>query len=1058
MKEIYYDELTGAYNRKFLHYWIDNEIKRANRFATKFSLIIIDLDNFREINNTFGHLEGDRVLIGFAKFLLGKIREVDNLVRYGGDEFIILMPNTNTKGVLELAQRIISGLNSNKILDHEILCSIGFAVFPDDGTNLETLIHQADNLLYQAKKHGKNRIGLKPEISKKLVIPSPVTIGREKETDWCINQLKENNNIFIAGEAGIGKTRLVYEVRNRLNHPVLLRGNAYAALSMVPYHPFKNLFSELVKLQPELAAKTMDRLADIHQAEVRKFYPADPVNTLAATEIVDHFRLFHSISRFFMELAETAAPAKIMLLIDDLHWADQSTCQLFDFLIRSLQERIWILATYRTEEIRHSPVTGLLGVWAREKLFIPLRLSPLNESQCAQLLEMIMGPVASANIKSLYRESGGNPFYLEELLREMERQHKLFWNGREWIFQKDQDLTIPPSIEETITRKLQFLAPEIKSLIQLMAVFGQEFSPELIARAARRNVGEILDAIDELIRAGFIKERGADTYFFSEDIVRQIVYRLIPRSDLVRDHLAVGEAMEKHFSNSLSNYTEQLAQHFLNGQVFPKALRYAKEAARKAKDNYAFASAVHFYELALKYEDQLDEIFTLKSSLAEILSLTGQHASAIQNYLDCLKIKPHAYHLYNELGRIYEQQGDYPRSLSYLQEGLKKTAGSEMNYLFRSSLAWVYTRQGQYARAQKECRELLHQGKNLSPSVMASVLVTMGVVALNQGDINQAKINFMKSLKIRQAIGEKRRMPACYLDLAIAYQNRLDFSASEELYQKALRLYEEIGHQEGIAVTMLDLGSLYSNFDLLKAEEYYLQGLTIAKLIGSKRNLVYLYNNLGYVNFCRLIDDAAINNYRQANRLAKEIGFREGIIFTNLSLSELYREIGQLKKGQIHLQAARHIADQVNLKYHTLNCQIEEINYLLAQSALRSAERYCQQLLKKFDTERDLNYKFYWLLTYARVRRRQRRFREAQAILKQAKNLIKNLPSSIMTGEMKFEQALVLKSRGQLNRANQLMLEAFRIFEKTAHLRFMARIEEEMARVDISQKKPGNKK
>ena len=70
MREVYYDELTGCYNRRFLRYWIDNEIKRATRFATKFSVILLDIDDFRTINNNYGHSEGDKVLITFNQILL----------------------------------------------------------------------------------------------------------------------------------------------------------------------------------------------------------------------------------------------------------------------------------------------------------------------------------------------------------------------------------------------------------------------------------------------------------------------------------------------------------------------------------------------------------------------------------------------------------------------------------------------------------------------------------------------------------------------------------------------------------------------------------------------------------------------------------------------------------------------------------------------------------------------------------------------------------------------------------------------------------------------------
>lgn len=1058
MKEIYYDELTGVYNRKFLYYWVENEIKRANRFATKFSMILLDIDDFREINNSFGHLEGDKILIEFAKYLAAKVREVDNLVRYGGDEFIILMPNTNTKGVLELAQRILAGLNAMKILNHPILCSIGFAVFPNDGSTIETLINQADNLMYQAKKQGKNRIGLKPEITKKLLIPSPVTIGREKETNWCLEQLKECNAIFVAGEAGIGKTRLVYDTRSRLGNPIVLRGNAYAALSLVPYHPFKNMFEEILNQQPALAGKVLAQLPAAYQSEVMKFFPEGKIAGPSKVEILDHFRLYNSVGKFLASLADARVPATILLLIDDLHWADQPTCELLDFLIRSIREKIPVFATYRVEEIRNAPVADLLGIWAREKLYAQIRLSPLNEAQSTQLLETMMGSVSPATAKFVYHESGGNPFYMEELLRELERQRKIIWNGKEWVFHKEQDFTIPSSIEETISRKLRFLNPEVKRILEAMAVFGQEFSPELIAQAAQRNVGEILDALDELLRLGFIKERAPDLFFFSEDIVRQIIYKMISRADLFKLHRTVGEAIEEFYRNELPNFAEQLAHHFTVANDPYKALAYSKQAALKAKDNYAYQSAIKFFDNALKFEDNLDEIFKLKSALAEIYSLAGKHGLAVQNFLDCLKINPRALHVYHELGRVYDQIGDYKNSLKYYRAGLKVSAGTESVFLFRAAIAWINTHLGQYIKARKECEELLKSKNFLSKRTISDIYVTLGVVGLKEGDFARAKSYFRESLKIRAALGEKRRMPACYVDLAIAYQNRLDLKTAEELYKKALQLYEEIGYQEGIAITLLDLGSLYVHYDLLKAEETYLKGLAIAKLIGSKRNMVYLYNNLGYVNFNRLVEDNALANYKQSLRLAKEINFEEGIIFGSLSLSEFYRETGQPKKGRLYLKTASRIAQRINLKYHNQSCLMEEIDSFLAAKNYGKADALSRRLVNQLKSERDLNYKFYWLITRGKVLFHLNKIAAAHDFFNRAQAVIQSLPSTQMTGELLYYKGLLYKKENRLADANKILLTSFRIYEKAANLRFMAKIEEEMARVDLSEKKHTQKK
>ena len=636
MKEIYLDELTGCYNRRFLLYWVDNEIKRSNRYTTKFALMLIDIDNFRDINNNFGHLEGDRVLIELTEFLRGNIREVDSLVRYGGDEFIVLMPNTDTKGVVESAQRLLNNLNKAEIVNHKVLCSIGFSVFPDDGTTVEAIINQADNLLYQAKKQGKNRLGLKQKVIRKLQIPSPVTIGREDEATWCLTQLKEYNTIFVAGEVGIGKTRFALEIRDRLNTQIMLRGNAYAALSSVPYHPFKNMFNELINRDFALVQRVFKQIPEIYQAEVMKLLPSEGILKSSEVEGLDKYRLYNAVSEFILKMAEMASPNITILLVDDLHWIDRPSCELFDFLIRSIKNDIKIFGTYRVEEIKDSQFAEFLGMWAREKFYTQINLLPLNEKQTDQMLEAIMGSVPLTAAKFIYHESGGNPFYIEEILRELDRQRRLYWNGREWVFVKHPEVSIPRSIEETIKRKLKFLDPEMREFLEIAAVFGQEFVADIIALASKRNVGEILHAIDELRRLGFIKERVGENFFFSEDIVRQTVYHNIPRADLMHYHKLVGETIENFYHGSITNYVEQLAMHFTIANDTQKALDYSKKAALKAKGNYAHSLAINFFENALKYEDNLEEIFKIRFSLAEIKFLIGEYKQAIQDLNTCL--------------------------------------------------------------------------------------------------------------------------------------------------------------------------------------------------------------------------------------------------------------------------------------------------------------------------------------------------------------------------------------------------------------------------------------
>jgi diguanylate cyclase (GGDEF)-like protein len=1049
MKEIYIDELTGCYNRRFLHYWIENEIKRSNRYATKFTLILLDIDNFRDINNNFGHLEGDRVLIEFTEFLRKNIREVDNLVRYGGDEFIILVPNTNSKGALELAQRLFSNLNDTKILRHIIRCSIGFSVFPDDGTTAETVISQADDLMYQAKKQGKNQIGLRQKIVQKLQIPSPITIGREDEAHWILTQLKEYTTIFIAGEIGVGKTRLVLEIKDRLNTDIILRGNAYAALSSVPYHPFKNMFSELINKNFALVQRVFKQLPEIYQAEVMKLLPTEGILKAVQIEGLDKYRLYNAVAEFISKMSHMASPTTTMLLLDDLHWIDRPSCELLDFLIRSIKNNIKIFGTYRVEEIKTSQLAEFLGIWAREKFYTQMTVSPLNEKQTNQLLKAMMGSVPQSVSKFIYHQSGGNPFYVEEIVRELERQKKLYWNGKEWVFVKHLEVAVPRSIEETIKRKLKFLDPDHRMFLEIAAVYGQEFVADIIAMASKRNVGEILHAIDELRRLGFIKERTGESFFFSEDVVRQIVYKNISRADLMRYHNIVGETIENFYRGSLPNYYEQLALHFTIANDDHRALEYSKEAATKAKANYAHSLAVKFFENALKYEDNIEEIFNMKFSLAEIHFLTGHFKKAIEELKTCLKIHATAYRVYDQLGKVYQHTGDYKNSLKYYRLGLKLVHGTDSTYAFSLAISMVYTRLGQHLRAKKECEKMLKKKSQMSRQHIGSAYLILGVVALRLLQFNRAELYFKKALKIREENGNKTSIAACYINLAITYQEKLNIKACEDYYKKALKINQEIGYQGGIVTTLLDLGVLYADYDLPKAEEYYLKALSISKIIGTKRHTILLFNNLGDTARHRLMDDQALANYKRALKLAKEIKSPEGILFAHISMSEFYRDKGQTKKGKQHLISAQRIASKINLKYYTLLCMMEELNYLLSAEDTKKVTVLSKKLLAQSKSVHNLNYKIYGLIYRGRIMVKLKKYAKAHYYYNKAYNFVKSLPKNRYAGEIFYFKGIAYQKEQKLKEALRMFVQASRIFESVGNLRFLDKIEEEITKTYI---------
>jgi two-component system cell cycle response regulator len=154
------DKLTGLYNRRYFDHFLDLEIKRSSRQNASLALLMIDIDNFKQINDTLGHLFGDDILNKLGKLIKTKIRETDMAARYGGEEFAIVMSNTGLKEAVRIAERIRQSIQAYSFDTENFLTtvSIGIALYPLDAHSLNELIEKSDNSLYKAKRNGKNRV------------------------------------------------------------------------------------------------------------------------------------------------------------------------------------------------------------------------------------------------------------------------------------------------------------------------------------------------------------------------------------------------------------------------------------------------------------------------------------------------------------------------------------------------------------------------------------------------------------------------------------------------------------------------------------------------------------------------------------------------------------------------------------------------------------------------------------------------------------------------------------------------------------------------------------
>ena len=159
------DDCTRLFNTRHLHAALQMEFERSRRFNSEFSIIFMDLDHFKLVNDEYGHLVGTELLVEVAQLIQQTTRSVDTVFRYGGDEFVVLLPQTAKFAAVEVAQRLRHKIRATAFLESRglkihISASFGVSTYPQDGADSQTVLHAADSLMYSIKKSSRDDIAV----------------------------------------------------------------------------------------------------------------------------------------------------------------------------------------------------------------------------------------------------------------------------------------------------------------------------------------------------------------------------------------------------------------------------------------------------------------------------------------------------------------------------------------------------------------------------------------------------------------------------------------------------------------------------------------------------------------------------------------------------------------------------------------------------------------------------------------------------------------------------------------------------------------------------------
>jgi DNA-binding SARP family transcriptional activator len=473
---------------------------------------------------------------------------------------------------------------------------------------------------------GSTSLASVPLPSRLGVRPLTGLIGRQSEKDALSDAWKRVSGgqgrevVLITGEPGIGKSALAADLAQSAfdQGSYVLLGRCDEEL-VAPYRPFQEALSHLVTHAGEDQLRT--HVAD-HGGELARMVPAlaRRLGQLPPPQTSDPDTERYLLCAAAVGVLEEASrQSPVVLVLDDLHWADKPSLLLLRHLVANTSSvRLFIVGTYRDTELSAShPLNEALAALHREPAGIStIDLTGLDDTGVIAFMESAAGQeLDDAGVglaHQLYRETDGNPFFVAEILRSLSESGDIFLDattGRWTAKDTEGPLTLPHSVRTVIGTRVSRLGEAAVNVLSTASVIGRDFDLDLVAEATKVDADELIDLLDDAQHAAVVHELpdAPGRYSFSHALVQHTLYEDLGATRRTRMHQVVGEAIERLYGENNEARIGELARHFLLATRpidFTKAISYAQQAGEAALAALAPDDAVRHFTQAIELAGQ----------------------------------------------------------------------------------------------------------------------------------------------------------------------------------------------------------------------------------------------------------------------------------------------------------------------------------------------------------------------------------------------------------------------------------------------------------------------
>jgi class 3 adenylate cyclase/tetratricopeptide (TPR) repeat protein len=752
-------------------------------------------------------------------------------------------------------------------------------------------------------------------------------VGRQAELGLLRQAVEQARNghgqvVALVGEAGVGKSRLAWEVTrsHRTGDWLVLESSTAAHGQRTTWLPVIELLRGYFRIDDGDDARTIrEKLIGRLLALDESLRPAlaafealldIPVEDTAWARLDGPTRQQRTVDAVKALLLRESQVQPLLLVLEDLHWSDDATQALLDSLVESLPAaRVLLLVNYRPE-YRHG--------WGSKTYYTQLRLDPLPPETAEGMLDTLIGADAAlAPLKRiLIDRTQGNPFFLEETVRGLVETGALTGRPGEYSLAASlPTIQIPATVQAVLAARIDRLSAEDKRVLQLASVIGRTVPLTLLRAIAEIAEPDLQGSLARLQTAEFIYEARLfpePEYAFRHALTLDVAYGGLLQESRRELHVRIVETLERLYPERLSEHAARLAHHAFRGEVWSKALGYLNQQSEMAASRSSLDAVLG------------TEAGVGSTESAGALWWSGEYARAIEVAERDLTVAVNfrtfgmSITALCRLGQAYHTVGDFGRAAEFLRRPLAQLQGDLEREHFgmaslpavfaRAWLAWCLAEVGSFDQGVSHGEEavaIAERADHLySQAVAAWGLGTLHVV---RGDPVPAIAVLERGLVVTRMGSFPIMFPFIAAPLGAAYALAGRVSDGVTLLEQAIRQAVSMDLKAHHALRLTWLGeALLRGGYVERAREQATQAIALAARQGERASHAYALKLLGEDARFREPPDlqASISEHREALRLATALGMRPLVARCQLNLAEAQQMDGALEEARAHRDAA----------------------------------------------------------------------------------------------------------------------------------------------------------